>query len=749
MTFSPGTSLEVFSPCFVEMASKKTRRPAPPVRAKDIELEVDRMHDDIEEINLKKRIKLKELDFFCLDNSIRESTVGQLHHHTVEDKIAIFNQVKKCGIPDIVVASFSNMPRVDDTFVQHLVDSNEDFTNLFSFSEVTGALKDGVYDTETLPAALPKNKKYGLGNVFFEVDLADKHCEWEVKFTTDDMCKLLRKRIKWVKEKIRRNGRNLLNLRDLPLAMTVAPERVLTIVKFLSKLPANLKLFALCFEDPMGEYLPEELGAWTASLRRVMDANGWKNGKILVHIHEKWDFETASQIECLSSGADGVWASLCKEGAAVGHACSTVTMMNLVRMGNQKILEKYNCTELREAAIEVTKLTTGKHPSPKQCVYGERAADLVFGFLGIGNFDLAKFFGIKTPDRITTLAMPEMIVERMVELFGPDEQFTLKMAEKMKAKMIDDLVVEKRKEEYMSKVGLAMLFDRAGGKMTEHMSDSIAQVEVHKEYHKQLIREIRDVWDAWDLRDEVQGDNCLEFDSFYGAFMSPYISCYRCPDAKQAMKAIDMDNDGLVDWNEFMVFIKWALNEYPHMKDVHEVLSTAFLKGIIPAMRDEKIKNKKDYPGFRSVLANGLAWERAEDGKYAEDAICGGWDSHTQEPLFVGRVKIHDLFVIGKVQASKHGLLVAHEGKERIFTEYEVLVNPDNEVNISWVHRKDGKVPDRAVKASDNSNNVYVGQVTHHNDVFPGFVDCTSDCFFAGFEGEQISKKRYNVLVAK
>ena len=731
------------------MSSKKSRRPAPPVRAKDIELEVDRMHDDIEEINLKKRIKLKELDFFCLDNSIRESTVGQLRHHTVEDKIAIFNQVKKCGIPDIVVASFSNMPRVDDTFVQHLVDSNEDFTNLFSFSEVTGALKDGVYNTETLPPALPKNKKYGLGNVFFEVDLADKNCDWEVKFTTGDMCKLLRKRIKWVKEKIRRNGRNLLNLRDLPLAMTVAPERVVAIVKFLSKLPANLKLFALCFEDPMGEYLPEELGAWTASLRRVMDANGWKDGKILVHIHEKWDFETASQIQCLSSGADGVWASLCKEGAAMGHACSTVTMMNLVRMGNQKILEKYNCTELREAAIEVTKLTTGKHPSPKQCVYGERAADLVFGFLGIGNFDLAKFFGIETPDRITTVATSGMIVERMVDLFGPDDQFTPEMAEKMKTKMIDDLVVEKRKEEYMSKVGLAMLFDRAGGKMTEHMRDSIAQVEVHKERHKQLIREIRDVWDAWDLQDKVQGDDCLEFDSFYGAFMSPYISCYRCPDAKQAMKAIDMDNNGLVDWNEFMVFIKWALNEYPHMKDVHEVLSTAFLKGIIPAMRDEKIKNKKDYPGFRSVLANGLAWERAEDGKYAEDAICGGWDSHTQEPLFVGRVKIHDLFVIGKVQASKHGLLVAHEGKERIFTEYEVLVNPDNEVNVSWVHRKDGKVPDRAVKASDNSNNVYVGQVTHHNDMIPGFVDCSSDFFFAGFEGEQISKKRYNVLVAK
>ena len=30
----------------------------------------------------------------------------------------------------------------------------------------------------------------------------------------------------------------------------------------------------------------------------------------------------------------------------LGHACSAVTMMNLVRLGNNKVLEKYNCIEL-------------------------------------------------------------------------------------------------------------------------------------------------------------------------------------------------------------------------------------------------------------------------------------------------------------------------------------------------------------------------------------------------------------------
>ena len=162
----------------------------------------------------------------------------------------------------------------------------------------------------------------------------------------------------------------------------------------------------------------------------------------------------------------------------------------------------------------------------------------------------------------------------------------------MKKTMIDDLTAN-RKEEYMSKVGISILFDRSGGKLTDTMSDAIANVKLKDAHQEHLIAEIRKTWDEWDVRDEVKGDNCLQFDSFYGAFMAPYIGCYACPDAKNAMKAIDMDSDGLVDWNEFMVYVKWALHEYPDdCKTVDDVLSIAFIKGIIPAMRDEKMRNK-------------------------------------------------------------------------------------------------------------------------------------------------------------
>jgi hypothetical protein len=46
----------------------------------------------------------------------------------------------------------------------------------------------------------------------------------------------------------------------------------------------------------------------------------------------------------------------------MGNAASCVTLMNLIRLGNKKVLKKYNCTYLRKAAINVTRITTGIDP---------------------------------------------------------------------------------------------------------------------------------------------------------------------------------------------------------------------------------------------------------------------------------------------------------------------------------------------------------------------------------------------------
>ena len=101
-----------------------------------------------------------------------------------------------------------------------------------------------------------------------------------------------------------------------------------------------------------------------------------------------------------------------------------------------------------------------------------------------------------------------------------------------------------------------------------------------------LIKEIRKQWNEWDLRDNDQIDDMLDFNSFYNGFMAPYFGCYRCDETRKALKALDMDSDGWIDWNEFLVFLKWAGNEYPETDTSRHLLDIAFKKGLLPAMQD-------------------------------------------------------------------------------------------------------------------------------------------------------------------
>ena len=147
-------------------------------------------------------------------------------------------------------------------------------------------------------------------------------------------------------------------------------ERVLTIIDFLANLPN--RGFGISFEET-GNFLPDQIGIWCSAVRNVMNNANWQNGRLLVHLHKRWGLAHINQLECLMNGADGVWAGVCDEGAIVGHAGSTVTVMNLIRMGNTKVLKKYNCKYLRKAAINVTKITTGKSPHYRELICGENA----------------------------------------------------------------------------------------------------------------------------------------------------------------------------------------------------------------------------------------------------------------------------------------------------------------------------------------------------------------------------------------
>ena len=457
---------------------------------------------EIEKETAKYKV-LRDLDCFVLDNSIRESTVGQLRGHTLESKWEIYNEVKKCGFKHTIVASFSHMTRVDDVFIKQLVERGEDLEGLWAFSEITEGSKNKVPDMDSVPIGLRKMKEVGLYNVIFELDLGDSTYDFE-KFTVDKCCLLLQKWIDWVYNNLNKNAKIFISFRDLPDAMPTDSERVFQVVDFLCKLQDKIGLFGLMFEEPRGKSLPEECGTWAKYIKKIMDDHQWK-GQLLVHVHEKFGYCAAIALQVLMSGATGIWASVCIEGSSMGNAASCVTLINLIRLGNKKVLKKYNCTYLRKAAINVTRITTGIDPHIKQPIYGGRALDFVFD-LNKEEFDLADFFGEQAPVRITTLSSPEMIRTRLVNLFGDNKEFTTQQATQMKEVMLADLK-SNRKEEYMSKCGLAMLFDRAGGSLTASMRDVIVKGEVKKPHAQAIIAEIRERWDTWDQKDKVQGDN--------------------------------------------------------------------------------------------------------------------------------------------------------------------------------------------------------------------------------------------------
>ena len=518
-------------------------------------------------LSSQKRERLRNMDLFVLDNSMRETTVGSLRAHTLDNKRAIYEEVKKAGFKHFVVESFSSETRIGDLFLEELIAAGEDLTNAFAFSEVWEKVENKV-PLPDIPIGLIKCKRFGIKNVMFEMDLNFYKLDYEV-FTMERLCEFARDKFAWVRENLGRDAMISINIRDFSSCMKNHPDRVWYVVNYLSRLPIDERISGIAYED-IGRALNEELGAWTSAVRQEMVRSGWEDGHLIVHVHEQWGMVHTAALECLASGATGIWAGVCLEGAGIGHADSTTTILNLIRLGNTAVTKKYNCKYLREAAINVTKITTGKLPNPKQPIYGERALDMLFGFVfeaifednqdkvEYGGFDVAGFLGVTPKIRITTMASPAMVVCELNNVFGDDPQFTLDMGAEMLTQILEN-AADGRKEEYNSQAGLAMLFDQAGGKLTPIMALAVEKSLTTAPHIDHLIAEIKSEWDVWNVNSKAEdAEDEMTFNSFYEGFMSPYFGCYRCEDTQQGLQALDMDNDGMIDWVEFRLYLKWA-----------------------------------------------------------------------------------------------------------------------------------------------------------------------------------------------
>ena len=179
-----------------------------------------------------------------------------------------------------------------------------------------------------------------------------------------------------------------------------------------------------------------------------------------------------------------------------------------------------------------------------------------------------------------------MILEDLKQHFGEHAEFTDERARLMKAKMHDDLI-NNRKEEYMTPVGLALLFDRTGGHITPAMRDVITEWEIETPQAKMLIHQLREKWDGChDSKEEFEVDE-LDYRTFYDCFMNSFFTSVNYMDRRKAVRIIDIERGGKICWNSFLVYIKWAIIEYPNICTLNELLSVTFKQGIIPATEDK------------------------------------------------------------------------------------------------------------------------------------------------------------------
>ncbi len=118
---------------------------------------------------------------------------------------------------------------------------------------------------------------------------------------------------------------------------------------------------------------------------------------------------------------------MCKVGAQVGHACSTVTATNLVRVGNTQITEKYDLQKMCKAARIIHSVTT-RQPCPShEEVYGEQAFDVAFLMIAVPHCRFALWvllnkLGVDHRQvRINELSTVAEIRTAMTQTFGPHE----------------------------------------------------------------------------------------------------------------------------------------------------------------------------------------------------------------------------------------------------------------------------------------------------------------------------------------
>jgi isopropylmalate/homocitrate/citramalate synthase len=322
----------------------------------------------------EKLDRLRTIEPYLIDLSLRENPVGAGIGQTLQDKLRILPLLRDFGMKNIHLGSLDyampDEPEVDDDFMAWLRDHDVDMHGCFAFTDIGRTGDDGRF----VPSpSLCKLRDYRVPNTLHEIYLSDIGMAGQYDFA--QLCKDVVASIAWIHANIAGEDggapRILINIVDGCDAFAQNLERTCAMLSLLAEQPIE----GVSIEDDRGTYLPFQVGAYVAVARRFLPPPLC----LLVHVHAGAGYENASVIEALLNGADGVWGGLPKGAAIIGHASLGELIANLVRIGNPH-MDAYRLEELLPLAASLQELDTGRAVPDDYPVLGRNAYRLTLDF---------------------------------------------------------------------------------------------------------------------------------------------------------------------------------------------------------------------------------------------------------------------------------------------------------------------------------------------------------------------------------
>lgn len=410
--------------------------------------------------------RLRNIQPYLIDLSLRENAFGARVGQTLQDKLEILPRLREFGFQNILLGTLDYaMPdelEVDDDFMMHLRDHGIDMTGGFAFTDIGIRSADGSF---TPSPSMLKLKAYRVPNTLHEIYLSREGMKGQYDLET--LRRSLPTTIQWLNDNIRGDGggkpRILINIVDGCDAFAENLEQTCEILSLLAEQPIE----GLSIEDDRGTYMPFQVGAFVAAARSYLPPPL----KLLVHMHAGGGFENASLVEALLAGADGVWGGLPKRAAIIGHASLGELIANLVRVGNPH-MKAYRLDQLLPLATSLQQLDEEAEVPDDLPILGKNAYRLTMTFFQQQYerfMDLVpEAIGGRYGFRVCPLASdPPVLAGRLSEVTGrPPETFPEDVLVQMVRLMRRELRAGQRIV-YDDPQQLLQLYARAGGRDVE------------------------------------------------------------------------------------------------------------------------------------------------------------------------------------------------------------------------------------------------------------------------------------------